>query len=158
MTHLVDEGKAMDIVYLDFSKAFDIISHSILLEKLVANGLVACTVQWVKTGWMVKTRVVVNGVKSSWRLVTSGVPQCSTLGAVLFNIFINDLDEVHAQLGEEQLEICLIEKDLKVLVDSQLNTSQQCAQVAKKTNSILACRRNSVASRTPVFRTCEPTP
>ena len=48
VTHLVDEGKAVDVVYLHFSKAFDTVSHSILPEKLAANGLDECTLCWVK--------------------------------------------------------------------------------------------------------------
>ncbi|KAF1534907.1 hypothetical protein FQV19_0007770, partial [Eudyptula minor] len=46
VTRLVDEGKAVDVVHLDFSKAFDTVSHSILLEKLAAHGLDRCTLHW----------------------------------------------------------------------------------------------------------------
>ena len=65
VTRLVDEGQAVDVVYLDFNKAFDTVPHNILVEKLAAHGLDGCTLCWVKH-WLdgQAQRVVVNGVES----------------------------------------------------------------------------------------------
>uniref|UniRef100_A0A8C5MJL4 Reverse transcriptase domain-containing protein n=1 Tax=Leptobrachium leishanense TaxID=445787 RepID=A0A8C5MJL4_9ANUR len=91
----IDQGVAVDVIYLDFAEAFDTVPHKRLLFKLRKIGLDENTCSWIEN-WL-KDRVqsvVINGTFSRWTPVVSGVPQGSVIGLILFNLFINELEIV----------------------------------------------------------------
>ena len=90
----LESDKAVDVVYLDFAKAFDRVDHSLLLAKLKnvgGSGKVLCGIHDFLTGR--KQVVRVNGQMPNNGNVDSGVPQASSLGPLLFLILIADIDD-----------------------------------------------------------------
>ena len=91
----VDRGKAVAGVFIDFTKAFDSISHSLLLRKLHTIGVVDTALCWFQVFLSNRRqRVVIDGHSSSWLYVQQGVPQGSLLGPLLFSIYTNDMPSV----------------------------------------------------------------
>ena len=127
ITKWIDVRSPVDIIYLDFQKAFDKVPHQRLLLKLKAHGIGDSITDWIEQ-WLTvrRQRVVEDGEVSNWKSVLSVVPG------------------VNYKMGDTVLGTTVKEKDLGVTISADMKVSEQCGIAASKGNQILGLIRRNI--------------
>ncbi len=122
-TDILDSGGELDVIYMDFMKAFDSVPHKRLMGKLNSNRIEGTVQQWIKA-FLVgrRQRVAVRGAYSMWADVLSGIPQGSVLGPILFVLYINDLPETVTS------QLYMFADDTKIFNQIKTEDDQQILQ------------------------------
>ena len=154
VTMALDQGDDVDVIYLDFCKAFDKVPHKRLLKKLLEYGIRGNIHTWVKDFFLTNRtqQVKVNGSFSELVKVTSGVPQDSVLRPVLFLIYINDLPDtivaimkLFADDAKIYRSISTVEHEQEVQVS--VNQSETWAEIWEMFFNLKKCKHLHIGSR-----------
>jgi hypothetical protein len=133
-TDNIDSELETDVIYLDFAKAFDTVPHRRLLFKLRKAGIRGKVLNWIES-FLDKRRqkVVLRNGSSSWGDVSSGVPQGSILGPILFLLYVNDLPEAVSTTAK------MFADDTKVY--ESVTSREDCNRLQSDLNSLSAWSR-----------------
>jgi hypothetical protein len=127
----LDNNSQVDVIYLDFAKAFDTVPHNLLLKKLSMYGFGGNMLRWFSSYLSNRhQRVVIDGNNSNWLPVLSGVPQGSILGPLMFILYIND---IHTCINYSN--IALFADDTKLYTNVKSN--EDCVNLQKDLDSML---------------------
>ena len=151
----LNKKETVDMAILDFTKAFDKVPHKRLIHKLNYYGISGSIATWIETFRIGRTQqVVVNGATSSSTIVTSGVPQGTVLGPLLFLLYINDLPDNLSTSVRLFADDCILYTPIRTQNDSSL-LQNDLLKLQKWQDKLLMkfnpgkCYTMTLATRTP---------
>ena len=139
----LDDNRIYGLVLADFQKAFDLVSHNILIEKLRIYGLHECSLSLIHPflhNRMQRT-VIRRSAQSSSQTLTHGVPQGSVLSPLLFLVFINDLPKGVSQ--PTTVDIFADDTATLSLSSPYTDTSGLCSKLCESTRELVNWSRNN---------------